>query len=85
MHFILKNVPAKRDETFICEKNVPPKRDPSFAGMFFLHLSTPLIIPLGMQLTEFFLNYDSLFEALVILVVCRLFLLVLWKNEYLFL
>ena len=30
MHFISKNAPAKRDETFIWEKNVPPKRGPGF-------------------------------------------------------
>ena len=30
IHFILQNVPAKREETFIWEKNVLPKRDPGF-------------------------------------------------------
>ena len=30
MHFISKNIPAKRDETFIWEKIVPPKRGPGF-------------------------------------------------------
>ena len=30
MHFINKDVPAKREEMFIWEKNVPPKRDLGF-------------------------------------------------------
>ena len=30
MHFISKNIPAKRNETFIWINNVPPKRDPGF-------------------------------------------------------
>ena len=30
MHFKNKNVPAKREEMFTCEKNVSPKRDPGF-------------------------------------------------------
>ena len=46
MHFISKNVPAKRDETFIWEKNVPPKRDPGFikvgsllGGRIYFHIN----------------------------------------------
>ena len=30
MLLINKNVPAKRNETFICEKNVSTKQDPGF-------------------------------------------------------
>ena len=46
MYFISKNVPAKRDETFIWEKNVPPKRDPGFmkvgsllGGRIYFHIN----------------------------------------------
>ena len=46
MHFMSKNVPAKRDETFVWEKNVPPKRDPDFmkvvsllGGRIYFHIN----------------------------------------------
>ena len=47
MHFMNKNVPAKRDETFTWEKNVPPKRDLGFikvgsplGGRIYFHINT---------------------------------------------
>ena len=45
IHFTLKNVPAKHEETFIREKNDQPKRDPSFLkvtslfrGIVYFHI-----------------------------------------------
>ena len=46
MHFINKNGPAKRDETFIWGKKVSPKQDPGFmnvgsllGGRIYFHIN----------------------------------------------
>ena len=44
----------------------------SLHRMWFFHKNSYLIIPLGIWLKEFFLDYNCLFEALLIWVVFRL-------------